>query len=509
MYKALYRKYRPLTFDDMIGQEHIRVVLKRQCETGRNSHAYIFCGTRGTGKTTSAKILAKAVNCLSPLNGEPCGVCTACLAIESGTATDVLELDAASNNSVDDIRQLCDELIYPPTLLKKRVYIIDEVHMLSSSAYNALLKTLEEPPEHVLFILATTEINKIPPTVLSRCQRFEFKRLMYDDIARRLLFVSEKEGLRLTDEGASLIAKLADGSMRDGFSLLESCIEAADGGLIDRKIVTRQLGIAEDNTIKKLFEAAAGRNIASCLSLLDEYYNSAKSLSVLLDDMLIAVRDMLYIKQGGNPSALISNLDGKELLKLSKLFTDEQLIYFAFVTEEARNRLAGFAANKRLVAELALIRLCDMRFSDSPQALAARIAALEKKIALTQNVKTEDIPAQQSAEAEKEEDEKQSSINDNEVIPVDDTPYDMKSELLEQLSALPAVAKLLQKCGITAAGNRLYITASDSFTRDILKGETEAIKNAAKLAGGGECEIIITDKKHEIQKDESHINEIL
>ncbi|MBR5031950.1 MAG: DNA polymerase III subunit gamma/tau, partial [Clostridia bacterium] len=285
MYKALYRKYRPQTFSDVIGQDHVRTVLKRQCETGRISHAYLFCGTRGTGKTTSAKILAKAVNCLDPQNGEPCGKCSACLSIENGTATDVLELDAASNNKVDDIRSICDELIYPPASLARRVYIIDEVHMLTASAYNALLKTLEEPPEHVVFVLATTELNKIPPTILSRCQRFEFRRVPARDIAERLMYVSKRENLMLDFEAAMLISRLADGSVRDGLSLLESCVEAANGGVIDKGIVASQLGLAEDRTMVKLFKAVASRDILACLSLLDEYYASAKSLTVLLDDM--------------------------------------------------------------------------------------------------------------------------------------------------------------------------------------------------------------------------------
>lgn len=506
MYKALYRKYRPLTFGDMIGQEHIRPVLLNQCRTGKTSHAYLFCGTRGTGKTTSAKILAKAVNCLSPVDGEPCCRCDACLAIDSGSATDVLELDAASNNSVDDIRQLCDELVYPPTYLKKRVYIIDEVHMLSSSAYNALLKTLEEPPEHVLFILATTELNKIPPTILSRCQRFEFRRLSPEDIAGRLLFASQKEGLNLTDDGALLIAKLADGSMRDGFSLLESCVQAAGGGPIDKQVITGQLGISKDNTIVKLFEAASKRDISAILAGLDEYYNSAKSLSLLLEDILSAIRDMLYTRQGGKANLLSPNLDAEEITRLAKAFTDEQLIYFASVAEEARNRLVGFASNKRLIVELALIRLCDMKFSDSPAALAARISALEKKVALTgftaqaEEIKTEktEAPSQRSAE-----------INENPTPQGQLVLYDLKSELIEQLSSIPAVSRLLQKCQIFSDTDTLHIFAGDTFTRDMLLSHANSIKNAARLSSGREWKVNITENQPPSQINPSHINELL
>ena len=262
MYVSLYRKYRPARFEDMFGQEHIRTVLKRQCETGKVSHAYLFCGTRGTGKTTSAKILAKAVNCENPQNGEPCGKCASCISIDNGTATDVIELDAASNNGVDDIRDICEQVVYPPASLKKRVYIIDEVHMLSAGAYNALLKTLEEPPEHVIFILATTELQKIPPTILSRCQRFEFRRIQPEDITACLLSVAGKENINLEKNAAELLAELADGSMRDSLSLLESCVAAGNGDAITVETVSRQLGIAQDGTVAGILKAVAAHDSA-------------------------------------------------------------------------------------------------------------------------------------------------------------------------------------------------------------------------------------------------------
>lgn len=526
MYQALYRKYRPGTFDNMIGQEHIRVVLARQCETGRTSHAYIFCGTRGTGKTTAAKILAKGVNCLAPVKGEPCGKCLHCLSIEEGSATDVLEIDAASNNSVDDIRRLCDELIYPPTLLLKRVYIIDEVHMLSSSAYNALLKTLEEPPEHVLFILATTEINKIPPTVLSRCQRFEFRRLSSPDIARRLLDVSAKENLRLTPEGAALIAKLADGSMRDAFSLAESCVEAAGGGDIDRLTVANQLGIAEDDAIGGLFTALSKRDIGFCLSFMDEYYASAKSLPAFFDDMLFAIRDMLYIKQSGDMALVCSHLDEETLKGLAAQFTDEMLLYFAEVTEDARNRLTGNAANKRLAAELALIRLCDARFDESPGALSARIAALENLAGLAKgkgerpgkaNIKIKPEIERKSPEESIDEDTAGETGNigaagdvleletAKETAPQAKTAehaFESKMEVSELLltQKKPGVARLLQNCAFACFGGKLMIAAGDSFAGEIIKSETKAISDAVKLITGEEYDIVVT--KHERKEED-------
>lgn len=508
MYKALYRKYRPAVFDDMVGQEHVRTVLQRQCETGHLSHAYIFCGTRGTGKTTSAKILAKAVNCLSPINGSPCGKCEACVSIDNGTATDVLELDAASNNKVDDIRTICDELIYPPTYLKKRVYIIDEVHMLTSSAYNALLKTLEEPPEHVIFILATTELNKIPPTILSRCQRFEFRRISANDIAGLLMRVCEKENICLTPDGALLIARLADGAARDGFSLLESCIEAAGGGKIDTSVVSAQLGIAEDNTIGKLFDAVSKRDIQSCLSLLDEYYASAKSLTVLLDDMLCAIRDMLFVKQGGKASSLMSNISYDNIEKLSMLFSGEQLAYFASAAEDARNRLTGYAMNKRLLTELALIRICDARYSDSPEALSARVAELEKKVSAGY---VPQAPVQKPCSPVMEKAiETVKATEFTAQVTSEEEECEFASELCEHLSANPGLCRLVNDAKLTVKGDVLTVYVTNAFAKGLISenDNIKAIANAAYAVSTKQYKVFISDAKQPTIKTKSYINEI-
>ncbi len=514
MYKALYRKYRPQTFSDVIGQDHVRTVLKRQCETGRISHAYLFCGTRGTGKTTSAKILAKAVNCLDPQNGEPCGKCAACLSIENGTATDVLELDAASNNKVDDIRAICDELIYPPTALKRRVYIIDEVHMLTASAYNALLKTLEEPPEHVVFVLATTELNKIPPTILSRCQRFEFRRVPAQDIAKRLLYVSGCEQLRLDEDAALLIARLADGAVRDGLSLLESCVEAANGGPIDRSVVASQLGIAEDRTMLKLFKAVAGRDIPACLSLLDEYYASAKSLSVLLDDMLSTVRDMLYVKQGGKAENLMSNTEPLDIKELAALFENDRLAYFASVAEEARNRLVGYAMNKRLITELALIKLCDARFSDSPQALAARVTALEKALASGVSLRpaaqpervpgAEHSPTRAEAPAKTQKEPAQARPAEPE-----EKPFEYVSELCEHLSHRSDIRKLIETSDLFTQGGLLIIHSSSPFAQSVLSdvANAELVGAAARAATGRDYAVTVTGPRPK-ESEPGFLNEL-
>ncbi len=538
MYKALYRKYRPKTFSDMVGQEHVRAVLLRQCGTGKTTHAYIFSGTRGTGKTTSAKILAKAVNCLSPQDGEPCGNCSSCLAIENATATDVLELDAASNNSVDDVRALCDELIYPPAVLKKRVYIIDEVHMLSASAYNALLKTLEEPPPHVIFVLATTEPGKVPPTILSRCQRFEFRRLTPGETASRLLFVAEKEGLPLEKEAANIIARLSDGSVRDALSILESCAEAAflsfesrvsaspekqnETWVIDKSVVESQLGIAGNSYLTELFNKISQKDIAGCLILADKYYISGKSLSSLIDNMLGVIRDALFLKQGGEDAPLtlgmsgMSNLNVKEILSVAELFSSEKLIYFANTAEEAKTRVSNNAAGKKLSLELALIRMCEERLSISAEGLAARIALLEEKIlggnGKQKSEETQPIPAKGDAP----EDKKTKAQKEIKAPSAEKTlSKPIKGALIELLADIPAVKTLCQKSDIYFKDGRICIFAENNFAKSVLEGKLDDIKKAAGLLGYGECGVFFGEAKSNPNKEQggesekSYINEII
>ncbi|MFR5865524.1 MAG: DNA polymerase III subunit gamma/tau [Acutalibacteraceae bacterium] len=293
MYLALYRKWRPQTFSDVRGQDHITAVLKNQAAGGRISHAYLFCGSRGTGKTTTAKILAKAANCLDLQDGDPCNRCESCRAIDAGSTPDVLEIDAASNNSVENIRDLREEVVYPPSMLKRRVYIIDEVHMLSTSAFNALLKTLEEPPAHVIFILATTELHAIPATILSRCLRFEFTRISDEVIRERLVMVAKEEAIELTDEAAALLARLADDALRDALSLLESCAAAAGSGPLDAAAVRRQLGVSDDGSAAALLGALLERTFLprcgrwTSFTANPRTYRSSSRTSELLRYLLI------------------------------------------------------------------------------------------------------------------------------------------------------------------------------------------------------------------------------
>lgn len=377
MYQALYRKWRPKTFSDVIGQSHITDTLRRQVEEGRTSHAYLFTGTRGTGKTTCAKILAKAVNCEHPVNGDPCNVCESCRGIDSGNFLDVLELDAASNNGVEQIRALRDEAIYSPAHVKKRVYIVDEVHMLSVSAFNALLKILEEPPEHLMFILATTELHKVPATILSRCQRYAFKRIQPQDIAARLSTVAGQEGIDLRPDGAELLSRLADGALRDALSLLDQC--AAVGGAIDSHAVLDVLGLAGNLQTAQLLDFILERDAQSALLLLDQLYRSGKDVGAVLGELSTLVRDLLLRRTAprGGETLLSGGYDAAALDALGQKAGPKRLIYLASTIQATTAELYA-SANRRTDAELCLLRLCDESLSGDLTALNARVERLEE-----------------------------------------------------------------------------------------------------------------------------------
>ena len=380
MYQALYRKYRPQTFDDVVGQMAVTQTLKTQLQSGKLSHAYLFTGSRGTGKTSSAKILAKAVNCENPQDGNPCNCCKSCLAIDSGSCMDVLEIDAASNNGVDNVRDLRDDAIYTPSQVKKRVYIIDEVHMLSISAFNALLKIIEEPPEHLLFILATTELHKVPATILSRCQRFSFRRISQEDIAARLQYVAYQENIDLEDTAARVIARLADGGMRDGLGLLDQCASATTGELTAEKVYAC-LGIAGIQECGKLMACIADHNTADALSLLNRFYAEGKDMGALLDELACLTRDFMIMQSA--PKEAIGLLSGvatdTEVKSLSERFTSAELVR---MLERIQTTVAGFvrSASRRLDAELCIVNLCQPELQLDAESLNARLTRLEDRI---------------------------------------------------------------------------------------------------------------------------------
>ena len=397
MYQALYRKWRPKVFADVVGQEHITATLRRQVAQDRLSHAYLFTGTRGTGKTTCAKILAKAVNCQEPQDGDPCGVCPACQGIDNGSLLDVMELDAASNNGVDHVRALRDEAIYSPASVRYRVYIIDEVHMLSTPAFNALLKILEEPPAHLIFILATTELHKVPATILSRCQRFAFKRIRPQDIEGRLRFVAEQEGMDLTEEAAGLLSRLADGALRDALSLLDQCSGA--GGTVDGDRVLEVLGLAGALQTAELMDHVLRRDVEGALLLLHRLYTGGKDVGALLGELAGLTRDLLIrmtAPQGG--AALLSGgYDTALMDRLSQGVSPTRLIFMA---SQLQSTAAGLpmSVNRRTDAELCLMRLCDESLCGDTAALNARLARLEEGEAPAPRPKE---PVRQSAPPQK------------------------------------------------------------------------------------------------------------
>jgi len=373
MYQALYRKYRPRCFIDVAGQEHVTETLRRQIVSDRLSHAYLFVGTRGTGKTTCAKILSRAINCLAPAAGEPCNKCRSCTGIENGSILDVLELDAASNNGVDNVRALREEAIYTPATVAKRVYIVDEVHMLTPAAFNALLKILEEPPEHLIFILATTELHKVPATILSRCQRFLFKRIAPVAIADRLRIVAKAEGLDLTADAAEKLAALADGSMRDALSLLDQC---ASETLVDIGRVLDTIGLAGQQEVLRLAMSMANRDTMEALGVLDGLYNDGRDMAALLNELAALLRDVLVYKLSPD-SPLLSGIFGRaDLSGLSKKLAPERLFLSLKIIRESIIGLSR-GGSVKLSVEMCLIRVCDERMSDDPEALLARMARLE------------------------------------------------------------------------------------------------------------------------------------
>lgn len=379
MYQALYRKYRPKVFADVYGQEHVTSTLINEIKENRISHAYLFTGSRGTGKTTCAKILAKAVNCENSKDGEPCNECEVCKGLDAGTIYDVVEIDAASNNGVDNIRDLREEANYTPSRGKYRVYIIDEVHMLSQGAFNALLKTLEEPPAHVIFILATTEVHKLPATILSRCQRFDFKRIQPETMAKRLMQVAGYENLDLTQEAAILISRIADGGMRDALSILDQC--AGRNEKIDETLVSKVAGIAGRESIYKLSEAVCSKNSGEALNIIAELHQNSYDMERLCVEMINHFRNLLIVKTVNKSRELIICTDDeyKTVLQIAEKYTLPGVIFALDLFQDALVKIKG-GANSRIEAEMTFIKLCEPKLEQSPDSMLERISVLERAI---------------------------------------------------------------------------------------------------------------------------------
>lgn len=551
VYQTLYRKWRPRVFEDVAGQPHITATLKHELTAGRVAHAYLFTGSRGTGKTTCAKILAKAVNCLHPRDGDPCNECEICRGIDSGAVLDVTEIDAASNNGVDNIRDLREEVVYSPAAAKYRVYIIDEVHMLSGGAFNALLKTLEEPPAHVIFILATTEVYKIPATILSRCQRFDFRRIPVADIAARLTYVAKQEQISLTPGAAELIGRLADGALRDALSLLERC--AGAGGPVDETLVAKAVGLTGREYLFELSDAARRQDYPAALAILDRLYASSLDIERLCGELIGHFRALLLTRTARNAAAILNvPADGqKKLAETAAQFTPEELLR-ALDTLQATLDGLRRSSSRRVSMEMGLLRLCRPELDVTPSGLLARIAALEQAVkngvpaaspqaapaaavqpTAAQPVRREpetpqpETAAPPAAPAEPEKQEKtpvshpaasaQAEAEKPPVTPGEKTPkdgpFDAWPEALEILSSLDAPLRgFLNNSSAVIHGDFVLVDCANAMFADLIRqaSHQKPLKEAVQKASGRPYKVgILTKNQPQPSWDDDPMNEIL
>ena len=492
-YQALYRKYRPQTFDDVVGQNAVTQTLKTQIVSGKLSHAYLFTGCHGTGKTTCAKILAKAVNCLNPENGNPCNRCKACCAIDEGTCMDVLEIDAASNNGVDNVRDLRDDAVYSPSQVKKRVYIVDEVHMLSTSAFNALLKIIEEPPEHLLFILATTELHKVPATILSRCQRFSFRRIGQEDIAAQLQFVAYQESIDLDNSAARVLARLSDGAMRDALSLLDQCASAVSGELTAERVYAC-LGIAGERRCAELLDKIVRQDTAGAMELFNRLYTEGKDLSAMLDELASLVRDILILKTA--PDAGITMLSGVaedgETRALASRISGGELIRMMELLQKTLN-LFTRSTSRRTDAELCILEMSQPELSQDLSSMNARLTRVEEQLktgafvlpqkaapAVAEKPEAESAPAEESTVFQPEP-EPQQEVNAE--LPMgfwQDLAAAVRKELYPPVSGF-FTATPNGPMDVEVSGSVLTLRCRDSFTAEIV-GKEEILQVVARKA---------------------------
>ena len=493
-YQALYRKYRPVTFSDVVGQDHITKTLKNELDCGKIVHAYLFTGTRGTGKTTCAKILAKAINCLSPINGDPCGECEICRSVANDEITDIVEMDAASNNGVDDIRELREQVNFAPAAAKYRVYIIDEVHMLSGAAFNALLKTLEEPPEHVVFILATTEVHKLPATILSRCQRFDFRRIDSAEIVARLKYVAGSEGLNLTDDAATLIASAADGGMRDALSILDLC--ASHSSNITEDTVANVCSMAGGDYLIKMADLIKNHSTQDALMLIDELHNSSVDMLRLLSELTGHFRDLMIVKvvKGEHKPIVCSTAKMHALESQAQNFDIKEIMAILNVLQSSAAAMQ--CGNRRCEIEMAIIRLCNPEIRQDLTSLEQRIAKLESNKtvvvaktkptkpvqAIEEEIEEIPLPEYDEAPAPKEDvpnvAEQPQPANDGSISPVSQW-----SEILGVLrGTCPIIAGVLQDSRAYIEGDRLLIDTNNSQFRTLVNGNNPIYRDNRRKA---------------------------
>lgn len=525
MHQALYRKWRPMQFAEVIGQEHITRTLKGQAEAGRLSHAYLFCGTRGTGKTTCARILAKAINCELPQHGDPCNKCPACLSINDGSATDVIEIDAATYTGVNNIRELRDEAVYSPSLLRKRVYIIDEVHMLSTSAFNAFLKILEEPPSHVMFVLATTELHKVPATILSRCQRFDFHRIDRGKIAKRLLAIAQVENIPLEPGGAALLAHASDGAMRNALSLLEQAAAGSNGVRLDAETTSAVLGMVSAGPLLQLALAIGKGDASSALALFGEQYRAGAEPAAVMDRLSCLLRDLLICHMESKVELLGEGYSREDLHELLPKFSPGRLLYSVQTAQQALADLQR-SPNRQISAEMCIVALARPVLGGEPAALAARLDILEHKLATggfgmpaTPAAKAESKPV--SAERKAETSSKgqvnkkptvQAATKPAEAKASSETPFAQRNELFALLRDSLDLGLLshLKLCSLVIDGNRLTIQTAEptTFTMVSRSAVIEAVSvAAAEILGHPVAVMAEVAKDRPAQKNEVDEND--
>lgn len=487
-YTALYRKFRPDNFQDVKGQEHIVTTLKNQIKADRIGHAYLFTGTRGTGKTTVAKLMAKVVNCEHPVEGNPCNECRMCKGISIGNSMNVIEIDAASNNGVDNVREIVEEVRYSPTEGRYKVYIIDEVHMLSTGAFNALLKTIEEPPSYVIFILATTEVHKIPVTILSRCQRYDFKRISIDTITDRLQELMEEEKIEVEEKALRYVARAADGSLRDALSLLDQCISFYLGKRITYDNVLEVLGAVDTSIFSKLLHGITSQNAAECIRLLEDIENNGRELGQFTIDFIWYLRNLLLLRTTDGALELITEISTENLALLQQEagnIDEQSLMRYIRVFSELSNQIR-YATRKRVLLEIALIKLCRPQMEHNYDALLERIRVMEMKLEQGIVVRTGDHPATAAETLVKED--KQPVILP-EALPEDlkDAARNWKGIVSQVVRKAPALGPILNSATLSVDGNQgLLIVVMDNLDKELLEKDhhMQTIKDTiAQLIG--------------------------
>lgn len=455
-YTALYRKFRPGNFNDVKGQDHIVTTIRNQIKAGRIGHAYLFTGTRGTGKTTVAKLLAKVVNCENPVDGNPCNECRMCKGISAQTSMNVIEIDAASNNGVDNVREIVDEVRYSPTEGKYKVYIIDEVHMLSTGAFNALLKTIEEPPSYVIFILATTEVHKIPVTILSRCQRYDFKRITIDTIAARMAELMEAEKIEVEEKALRYVARVADGSLRDGLSLLDQCISFYLGKKITYDNVLEVLGAVDTEVFSKLLDSIRKSDVSSCIQVLEEIESGGRELGQFTVDFIWYLRNLLLLKTTEGVSEIITEISTENLMQLKKeagMIEEQTLMRYIRVFSELSNQIR-YAARKRVLIEIGIIKLCKPEMEQNYDSLLERMKQLEEKL---ENGAFTAAPSQHNTA------ENKAKVQKQQVVLPEALPEDVKEAANNWKGIVSQVARKAPALGSVLAGATLSIDGGQSL----------------------------------------------